>query len=40
MASFAVQIHDCPVVLPLLDVAEIQIHRLVPSKSARKQNRQ
>jgi hypothetical protein len=34
MTGFAPKVDDCPVVLSLLDMAEIQIHRLVPSKAA------
>jgi hypothetical protein len=34
MAGFAPQVDDGPVVLSLLEMAEIQIHRLVPSKAA------
>ena len=40
MPSFAFQVDDGPVVFSLLDVAEIQIHGLVPSKSAGEQHRQ
>jgi hypothetical protein len=30
VAAFAFQVDDAPVVFPLLDMAEIQIDRLVP----------
>ena len=40
MTCFALQIDDGPVVFPLLYVPEVQVHRLVPPKSARKQDGQ
>lgn len=39
VAGFALQVDDGPVVLPLLDVTEIQIHRLVSSNAAGEQDR-
>src|SRR5271167_5078471 len=40
VASFALQVDDGPVVFTLVDVAEIQVHRLVSSKAAGEQDRQ
>lgn len=40
VTRFALQIDDGPVVFPLLDVPEIQVHRLVPPKTACKQDGQ
>jgi hypothetical protein len=34
VAGFALQVDDGPVLFALLDVAEVQVHRLVPSKAA------
>ena len=40
VAAFALQVDDGPVVFPLLEVAEVQVHRFVPSKAAGEQDRQ
>ena len=40
MTCFALQVDDGPVIFPLLYMAEIQAHRLVPSKAASEQDRQ
>src|ERR1039457_6457760 len=40
VAGFALQVDNSPVVFPLLDVAEIQVHCLVPSKAVGEQDRQ
>ena len=40
VTRFGLQIDDGPVVFPLLDVPEIQVHRLVPPKTACKQDGQ
>jgi hypothetical protein len=40
VARFALQIDDGPVIFPLLNVPEIQVHRLVPPKAAGKQDGQ
>ena len=40
MAGFAIEVDDGPVLFPLLDVAEIQVHSLAPSEAAGKQDRQ
>ncbi len=37
VAGFALQVDDGPVVLPLLDLAEVQTYRLVPSKATGQQ---
>ena len=38
VAGLAFQVNDGPVVFPLLDVAEVQVHRFVPSKAAGEQD--
>ena len=40
VAGVALQVDDGPVVFPLLYVAEIQSHRLVPPKAASEQDLQ
>ena len=40
MTCFALQVDDGPVVLPLLYVPKVQVHRLMPPKSACKQDGQ
>ena len=40
VAGFALPVDDGPVVFPLLYVAEIQSHRLVPPKAASEQDLQ
>src|ERR1700730_11933709 len=40
VAGFAFQVDDGPVVFPLLDVAEMQVYRLVPPEAARAEARQ
>ena len=40
MTCFALQVDNGPVIFPLLNVPEVQVHRLVPPKSACKQDGQ
>jgi hypothetical protein len=39
VAGFALQVDDGPVLFPLLDVPEVEVHRFVPSKTAGEQDR-
>jgi hypothetical protein len=40
VAAFALQVDDGPVVFALVEVAEVQVHRFVPSKAAGEQDGQ